>query len=327
MRSPFVVAELSASHCGEIDRAYKILDVAAKAGANGFKLQTWSEMAVAEYVIRSGPWSGKKLADLYRDAKTPWDWHQGLFDAAWTSGMIPFSTPFDEASVDFLEKLACPIYKIASFEITHLPLIRYVASTRKRIIISTGMASLPEIEAAFEAAYAGGANNITLLRCVSAYPATPSSFNLVTMGEMARRFGCKVGVSDHSEGSAIAVAAAAMGAAVIEKHLSIDLRGPDGGFAMQPIPFANMVKDVRAAAEAVGEIAYGASVAEGTSLQFRRSLWTTRDVMEGEVFTRANVGILRPGGGMKPNDIALVIGRRAMCEVPRGTQVTWDLVA
>lgn len=324
---PYIVAEMGASHCGSLARALKIIDAAKEAGADAIKLQTWSEMTVCAEPIKSGPWAGRTLVDLYRDCRLPWDWHATIFEHARSLDLGCFSTPFDDESVAFLETLECPVYKIASFEVTHLTLIRRAAATGKPIIISTGMANEQEIENAIDAATTSGAGGITLLKCVSAYPAPVEDFNVITMAHMVERFGCQAGLSDHTRGSAVAIAATALGAAVIEKHVSIDRDGPDGGFVSTPDEFAAFVRDVRAASAAVGGVRYGPLEAEADSLQFRRSLWVTRDVKAGEEFTRENVAILRPQGGLPPDHLDAVIGTRAKRDATRGEPVTSDLVS
>lgn len=325
--TPLIVAEIGAAHCGSLDRALALVDVAKECGANAVKLQTWGVMTVADHVIEAGPWAGKQLADLYAEARTPWEWHAPIFERCKALELVGFSTPFDEASVDFLETLGVPLYKIASFEITHVPLIRKAASTGKHLIISTGMASEEEIETALDAAMISGAGGITLLKCVSAYPASPEDFNLITMAHMLERFHCHVGLSDHTLGSTVAVAATALGATVIEKHLSLDSQGPDGGFAAFPEEFAAMVRDVRACATAVGGVLYGPTEAEAESLKLRRSLWITKDIAAGESLTRENMAILRPMGGMEPEHFDVMLGKAVTRDVPRGTAVSRDMLA
>lgn len=326
MKGPAIVAEIGASHCGSLTRALDLVDAASAAGADAVKLQTWDVMTVSDEVIPDGPWAGRRLADLYADARTPWDWHGPIFARCRELGVIGFSTPFDAASVAFLEMHDAPLYKVASFEITDLELIRCAARTGKHVILSTGMATEDEILAAVLAARAAGAAQVTLLKCVSAYPAPLDGFNLRTMADMARAFGVSVGLSDHTRGSTAAVAATALGATVIEKHITVDGAGPDGGFASTVDEFAAMVREVRAAAAVLGQVSYGPSLAEASSLRFRRSLWATRDIAAGEAFTRENVAALRPVGGLPPDAIERVRRHRSARAVSRGTAITEDLI-
>ena len=315
---PFIVAELSASHCGSVEQALQLIAAAADAGADAVKLQTWHTMTVSDQVIERGPWAGRGMADLYDECRTPWAWHEVIFALASNLGIEAFSTPFDEASVDFLESLGCPRYKIASFEITDLPLIRYVAATGKPIIISTGMATMPEIAAAVRAAKA--APDVTLLHCVSAYPAQSSDYSLATMLAM-RGMARYVGVSDHTNDSTVGAAAAVLGADVIEKHIGFGM-GPDKDFAPGTAEFRRYVADVRAAAGAVGEVRFGPQGAEVDSLQFRRSVWVTKDVPEGGILTGDNVAVLRPEGGIAPDRISSVIGLRTTRALAHGQPLT-----
>lgn len=326
--SPLIVAEMSASHLGSLERALQIVDAAKEAGANCVKLQTWHAdgMTVCETPLPSGPWAGRSMTDLYRECRTPWEWHATIFDHCRKLGMLCFSAPFDEKSIEFLETLGCPIYKIASPEITHLELIRAAASKGKPLVISTGMATEEEIEAAVETATKAGAAGLTLLKCVSAYPAPLEGFDLMTMAHMAERFGCLVGLSDHTLTTTAAVAATALGASIIERHLSLDREGPDGAFASMPSEFEEMVRAVRAAATVVGGVRYGPNEAERDSLQYRRSLWVVNDISENEVITRDNVAVLRPSGGMEPARLESTLGMRASVALKRGTALTYDVV-
>lgn len=302
------------------------MDAAAQAGADAVKLQTWDVMTVSDHVIRDGPWASTRLADLYERARTPWEWHIPIFERCKERGIHGFSTPFDEASVDFLETLAVPCYKIASFEITHLPLIAKTASTGKPLIISTGMATIEEIEAAVDVATTNGAKGITLLKCVSAYPAAVETFNLITMCDMEVRFGCEVGLSDHTRGSAVAVAATALGAKVIEKHITLSVdQGLDDGFACLPEEFTAMVDSVRAADLCLGQPCYGPSPDEAGSLELRRSIWVTKDIEAGDPLTRDNIAILRPQGGLPPSRLPSLLGTVATRSAARGTPLTADL--
>ncbi len=326
VKPPMIVAEMGASHQGDFDRALRIVGAAYGAGADAVKSQTWKTMTVSDRRLQSGPWSGTKLTDLYERCKTPWEWHGAIFDACRTHGMVAFSTPFDLESVDFLETLLCPVYKIASFEITFLDLIRHAASTGKPLFISTGMATEGEIERAVDAATQAGAGGVTLLRCVSAYPAEASAYNVITMAHMLERFGTRVGLSDHTLGNAAAVVATALGAEVIEKHICLDVDGPDGKFASTPDEFERMVRAVRDAAAAVGQVSYGPQREEAASMDLRRSIWVTRDIAAGEALTAENIAVLRPAGGMAPEFYQALIGEFVTRDVPRGTPVSTQLI-
>jgi pseudaminic acid synthase len=291
---------MGASHRKSLETALKIVQAAAEAGAEAIKLQTWHHMVSCDHKIMSGPWAGRQMRELYDECKLPWDWHRPIAQAAHEAGIEWFSTPFDEASVDFLETLSCPFYKIASFEITYLPLIRHAASTGKPIVISTGMATEAEIAEAVETATVAGAKGITLLKCVSAYPAPIEQMNLVTMAEMRYRFGCDTGLSDHTLGATAAIVATSLGATMIEKHIAVDRDHPDGEFATMPHEFRDFVREVRSAARAYGEIRYGPMESERASLQFRRGIWVKRFIAAGERFTVDNIGLFRPRGWMGP---------------------------
>ena len=315
-RQPFIVAELGANHNGSLERAHAIVDAAADAGADAIKLQTWHPdyMVVdKDYTIKGGAWAGRNLAELYREAWTPWVWHEPIFTHAKARGLLPFSTPFDLPSLVFLERCcASEIYKIASFEIVDLRLVAAVARTGKPMIISTGMASYQEIHRAVHTAKDAGCDDITLLKCTSAYPAEVSNANLETMLAMRLAFEeCSVGLSDHTMGSAVAVVATSMGAEVIEKHLTLSRadEGLDSGFSMEPAEFAQMVKDCRTAASAIGEIRFGPGAGECDEL--RRSLWLIEDIAAGETIELRHVRSARPALGMECYQLNQVIGRVA----------------
>ncbi len=326
---PFVIAELSGNHNGSLDTALRVVDAAAHAGAHGLKLQTYTadtmtlDINEGAFVIDDPKslWNGRSLYDLYDEAHTPWEWHAEIFERSRALNMIPFSTPFDHTAVDFLEQLDAPLYKIASFEVTDIPLIRRVAETGKPIIISTGMASIEEIEQAVTTVQQQGNDQIVLLKCTSSYPAPASSMNLLTIPAMIERFGCLVGLSDHTTGNVSAIAGVALGAVVVEKHITLDRAagGVDSAFSIEPAEFATLVQDVHAAWKSRGTISYGASHAEQGSLQFRRSLYCVADIKRGEMFTPENVRAIRPGFGLPPGRIWDVIGKRAACDVARGT--------
>ncbi|HLH51560.1 MAG TPA: pseudaminic acid synthase [Roseiarcus sp.] len=327
---------MSGNHNQSLDRALAIVDAAAEAGAHAIKLQTYTADTItidvhsSDFTI-SDPdslWAGRNLYDLYKEAHTPWEWHAPIMARAKARGLIAFSTPFDETAVDFLEGLDVPAYKIASFENIHLPLIRKVAATGKPIVMSTGMASLAELDEAVAAAREAGCRDLVLLKCTSTYPATPENTNLATIPHLREMFGCEIGLSDHTMGVGVAVAATALGASVIEKHFT--LRRADGGvdsaFSLEPDELRALVVETGRAAAAMGKVAYGPTEAEKKSLIFRRSLYLVRDVEEGEVLTKDNVRIIRPAGGLPPKAIDIVLGMKARRKAPRGAPVTWDLV-
>ena len=333
IRRPFIVAELAASHNGSLQRALQLVDAAADAGADGLKIQTWSTDSMVgdkDYVVPDGPWAGQRLMDLYRKAHTPWIWHQPIFNHARARGLLPFSTPFDLDALDFLEREGqCELYKIASFEIVDTHLIKAVARTGKPMIISTGMATFDEIQRAWYTAYQHGCSDITLLKCTSAYPAPASSSNLAAMQRLQAAFcgnSTSVGLSDHTMGSAVAVAATALGATVIEKHLTLARAdgGPDAGFSMEPAEFAQMVKDCRTAAEAIGESVFGPGPGEHTAL--RRSLWLVRDIKAGERFTTTNVRSARPALGLECHRLTDAVGKRAREDYRGGQPMKMEMV-
>lgn len=335
-RPPFVIAEMSGNHNQSLDRALEIVDAAGKAGAHALKLQTYTAdtMTLAinedEFFIsdEQSLWKGRNLHDLYKLAYTPWEWHAPIMQRASELGMICFSTPFDETAVDFLEQLNVPAYKIASFEIVHLPLIRKVAATGKPMIISTGMSTPAEIDDAVRAAREGGCRDLVLLKCTSTYPATPENSNVLTIPHMRALFGCEVGLSDHTMGVGTSVAAVALGATVIEKHFT--LRRADGGvdsaFSLEPEEMRALVVEAERAWQSLGIVRYGPSEAERKSLVFRRSLYIAEDVKAGELLTRANLRCVRPGVGLQPKFYEVLLGRRVNKDVKKGTPMTWDLV-
>jgi N-acetylneuraminate synthase len=331
---PFMIAELSGNHNGELSRALALIDAAKAAGADAVKLQTYTADTMTidcdrpEFRIRGGLWDGYTLHRLYEEAHTPWDWHPALFARARMLGLEVFSTPFDETAVDFLEGLDAPAYKIASFELTDLPLIARAARTGKPMIISTGMGEPAEIAAAVATARENGAGGIALLHCVSAYPAPVEDINLRTIADLAERFGVVAGLSDHTMGGAVAVAAVAVGAAIIEKHVTLRRAdgGPDAAFSMEPEEFRAMADGCRAAAAALGQVSYAREASEAGNMQFRRSLYVVADLAPGDVLTRQNVRAIRPGLGLPPGEIGRVLGRRVKAAVARGTPVSLALV-
>ncbi len=334
--APYVIAELSANHGGNLEAAERIIRLAAEAGADAVKLQTYTadsmtlDLADPPFVVGEGTlWTGRTLYGLYEEAATPWEWHPRLFGLAAELGLQFLSTPFDRAAVDFLEDLDPVAHKIASFEILDLELIRYAASTGRPLLISTGMATVEEIDDAVGAATDGGDGGVVLLRCNSAYPADPAEMDLRTIPDMARRWGVPIGFSDHSPGPVAASVAAALGACVFEKHV-IAARsdgGPDAAFSIEPPELTELVSTLRLAVAARGDVRFGPSSSELASLAFRRSLFVVADVGEGERFTSANVRAIRPGGGLPPKRLPEVLGRRAAAAVRRGTPLAEEHLA
>jgi len=333
---PLVIAEVSANHNHSLDRAMEIVEAAAAAGAHAIKLQTYTadtmtiDHSEGEFFI-SDPnslWNGTSLYDLYKQAYTPWEWHKPIFDRCRELGMIGFSSPFDPTAVDFLEDLGVACHKIASFENVDLPLIAKVARTGKPMIMSTGMATAAEIDEAVRTARANGCENLILLKCTSSYPADPASSNLSTIPHLREMFGCHVGLSDHTMGIGAAVAATALGAVAIEKHLTIarDDGGVDSAFSMEPAELAALVRETQTAAAAIGSVSYGPSEAEMGSLVFRRSIYVVEDVRAGEALTETNLRLIRPGLGLAPKHYADLIGKRVARDVKRGTAASWDLL-
>jgi pseudaminic acid synthase len=334
---PFVIAEMSGNHNQSLERALQIVEAAARAGAHGLKIQTFTpdtmtlDLDQGEFVIRDPKslWKGQSVYQLYKKAQTPWEWHAPIFARARELGMLPFSSPFDESAVDFLETLDAPLYKIASFENTDIPLIRRVARTGKPVIMSTGMATAGELEVSVRAAREAGCTDLTLLKCTSTYPATPENTNLRTIPHMRELYGCRVGLSDHTLGVGAAVAAVALGATVIEKHLTLDRNdgGVDSTFSLEPDEFALLVRETRTAWLAMGRVSYGPTPAEQVAVTRRRSIYVVRDVRAGEPVTRDNVRCIRPGLGLPPVHLdALLDGKTFRSDVARGTPVGWDLV-
>ena len=333
---PFVIAEMSGNHDGDLDRALAIVRAAAEAGADAVKLQTYTADTItldadtpdfrisAEHEL----WGGRTLHDLYEEAHTPWEWHRPIFELARELGLLAFSSPFDPSAVEFLEALGVPCYKIASSEIVDLPLIRLAAGTGKPVIISTGMASVGEIDAAVAAAHGTGNRQIVVLQCTADYPADPADSNLRGIPVLADAFGTLVGLSDHTRGIGAAVAAVAYGASVVEKHVTLCRRsgGVDSSFSLEPAELALLVRELRTAWRSLGSSRIGATAAEAEGLRFRRSLYVTQDVHAGECVTEANVRSIRPAGGLAPETLPTVLGRTFRSDARRGTPLTWDLV-
>lgn len=326
---PYVIAEISANHNGDLAQALRIIDAAAEAGADAVKLQTYRPDTITlksdapDFQITEGLWAGRTLYDLYEWAHTPWEWHEELFAHAAKRGITLFSSPFDPTAVDLLQGLGAPAYKIASFEAVDLPLIRYVAAQGKPMIISTGMADLEEITEAVEAARYGGCQELALLHCVSGYPAPAADYNLATIADMAARFGAPVGLSDHTLNNTTAIASVALGACIIEKHMTLDRRGggPDDSFSLEPTEFAALCAGARTAWEAVGRVDYGRKSSEIGNVKFRRSLYFVKDMKVGEIITEDAVLSVRPGYGLAPKFLTEIIGRRLQVSVSAYTAV------
>ncbi len=333
---PFVIAEMSGNHNQSLERALEIVDTAAKAGAHALKIQTYTpdtmtiDLDEREFHIGDPKslWAGTSLYKLYGEAYTPWEWHKPIFDRARELGIIPFSTPFDDTAVDFLESLDVPCYKIASFENTDLPLIRRVAATGKPLIISTGMATVAELGDTVQAAREAGCKDLVLLKCTSTYPATPENTNILTIPHLRDLFNCEVGLSDHTMGVGVAVASVALGATVVEKHFTLDRAdgGVDSTFSMEPLEMAQLVIETQRAWQALGKVSYGPTQAERKSIQFRRSLYVVEDIKAGAVLTRENVRAIRPGLGLPTKYLEQVLGKTIKQDVKRGTALQWSLI-
>jgi len=331
----YIIAEMSANHRQDFDTAVRIMEAAKEAGADAVKLQTYTPDTLTIdsekdlFRIRETIWKGVTLYDLYREAYMPWEWQPKLKEIADRLGMDLFSSPFDASAVDFLETLNVPAYKVASFELVDLPLLSRIAATRKPIILSTGMATKEEIEEALRAIGEAGGEEVCLLKCTSAYPAPPEEMNLRTLPDLSEAFGVPVGLSDHTLGSEVALAAVALGASLIEKHftLSRGVPGPDSSFSMEPAEFAAMVKGIRTVEKALGRISYELSEKEAESRPFRRSLFVVKDMRAGDLFTEENVRSIRPGNGLHTRHLGEVLGKRAARNVDRGTPLSWDLIA
>ena len=333
---PFIIAEMSGNHNQSLERALEIVEAAAKTGAHALKIQTYTpdtmtlDLDEREFHI-SDPkslWEGNSLYKLYGEAYTPWEWHKPIFDRARELGIIAFSTPFDDTAVDFLEGLDVPCYKIASFENTDLPLIRRVAATGKPLIISTGMASIAELDDTVKAAREAGCKDLILLKCTSTYPATAGNTNILSIPHMRELFGCEVGLSDHTMGVGVSLASVALGATVIEKHFTLNRAdgGVDSTFSMEPAEMAQLVVETERAWQALGKVSYGATEAEKKSIAFRRSLYVVQDVKAGDVLTKENVRAIRPGLGLATKYLDVVLGKNVSQDINRGTALTWDLI-
>lgn len=330
----YIIAEMSANHAGSKERAKEIIYAAKEAGADCVKIQTYTADTLTMdcdkpyFHIKAGTWKNENLYQLYQKAYTPWEWQGELKELADKIGIDFLSTPFDKTAVDFLEDIGMEFYKIASFELVDLPLIKYVASKGKPMIVSTGMGTLGEIEDAVKTMRTNGCDEFALLKCSSAYPAISADMNLRTMVNMGETFGVPVGLSDHSMGSVGAVTAVAMGAKVIEKHFCIsrEIENPDSSFSMEVGEFAQMVKDIRMAELAMGQVKYGPSKSEETNCMFRRSIFVTKDVKKGEKLSEENIRVIRPGHGLKPKYFEEVLGKTALKDIERGTPLSFDVI-
>ena len=335
-RKPFIIAEMSGNHNHSLERALQIVDAAAESGVDALKLQTYTadtltiDKSDGEFFI-SDPnnlWKGESLYSLYQKAYTPWEWHKAIFDRCKEKGIVCFSTPFDFTAVDFLEELDCPIYKIASFENIDIPLIKRVAQTGKPMIVSTGMASISELDDLVRTAKENGCKDLTLLKCTSSYPATPEGTNLLTIPHMKELFKCNVGLSDHTLGIGAAVASVALGATVLEKHFTLSRAdgGVDAAFSMEPAEMAQLVRECNTARDALGEVSYEMQEQEKKSVVFRRSLYIVEDMKAGDVITEQNMRSIRPGLGLSPKYYEELLGRKVRKNIAKGTALSWDLL-
>lgn len=325
-KKPFIIAEMSGNHNQSLERALAIVDAAADAGVDALKLQTYTADTMTMegvYTItdKKSLWYGRDLYDLYQEAHTSWEWHKPLFDRAKKRGIICFSTPFDETAVDFLEKLGNPIYKVASFEVNHIPLLKYIAKTGKPVIMSTGASTLSEIDEAVKALRENGCKDLTLLKCTSTYPASPEDTNLITIPHMAKLFDCEVGLSDHTLGIGVALASVALGAKVIEKHfcLSRSEGGVDSAFSLEPAEFKLLVEESERAYLALGKINYSVLPAEKNSRIFKRSIYASKDIKKGDKFTKNNIKIVRPSLGSEPKYWNMFIGKKSTVDIAKGS--------
>lgn len=333
--SPYIIAELSANHNGDINRAFKILEMAKECGADAIKIQTYTQDTLTidcdkeDFKIKGGLWDNRTLYDLYTEAHMPWEWHKPLFDKAASLGLTIFSSPFDNSAVDLLEELGTPAYKIASFEAIDIPLIEYVAKTGKPMIISTGMADEEEIKEAVDAAQNAGCNQLIILHCVSSYPAPANDYNLATIPDMRERFGVFTGLSDHTIDNTTAIAAVALGACLIEKHVTLDRNagGPDDSFSLEKQELFQLCRDSKIAWQALGSINYNRKESEKGNMVFRRSLYVVNDINKGEKFTNDNIRSIRPGYGLPPKNLKNILGKTASKFLSRGSALTSDCIS
>ncbi len=334
MSKTFIIAELSANHNGSKKVALDSIRAAKVAGADAIKIQTYTADTLTlncdkpDFRLGKGLWEGETFYTLYQKAYTPWEWHEEIFRVAKDEGLICFSTPFDKTAVDLLEGLDNPIYKIASFEITDIPLIQYIASKHKPVILSIGIAMEEDIQLALDTLRSGGCTDITLLKCTSAYPAPIEDANLLTIPDMKQRFGCKVGLSDHTEGYTVPMAAVALGAEVVEKHFIIDrsIGGPDSAFSMEADEFKLMVENIRKVEAALGDVSYPTDPSKIKGREFCRSLYVAKDIKAGEVITEENVRSVRPGYGLHPKFLSELLGRKVKCDLKIGDRMSWEVV-
>jgi pseudaminic acid synthase len=332
---PYIIAELSANHNGSIDRAFEIIKAAKDAGADAVKIQTYTADTMTiksdreEFQIKGGLWDGYELYDLYKWAETPYEWHKPLFDYAKEIGITIFSTPFDETAVDLLEELGAPAYKIASFEMTDLPLIKYVAKTGKPMIVSTGIANLEEIDEMVRVAKESGCQELALLHCISSYPAPVEQSNLRTISDLAKRFGVLSGLSDHTMGTTVATTSVALGACLIEKHftLSRDDKGPDSDFSLEPYELKQLCQDTKVAWQALGKVGYEKKEAEESSAKYRRSIYAIKDIKNGDKLTADNIKRIRPGLGLEPKYWDKALSSESVCDITRGTPISFNLIS
>ena len=333
----FIIAEMSGNHNNSLERALKIVEAAAASGCDSLKLQTYTQDTMtlncnnADFTIndQKSLWYGRNLYDLYKQAMTPWEWHKPIFDRCKELNMIPFSTPFDKTAVDFLEDLNCPIYKIASFENTHIPLLKYVASTGKPVIMSTGMANVEELEESVNCLKENGCSDITLLKCTSTYPAKANACNLLTIPDMMKKFNVNVGLSDHTMGIGVSIASIVLGARVIEKHfcLSRSEGGVDSAFSMEPKEMKVLVEESNKAHQALGTIKYGcSSEQEEKSKKFRRSIYVSNDIKKGDLINPENIKVIRPGYGIEPKYYENILGKKSKIDLSKGTALKWELI-
>ena len=332
--SPYVIAELSANHNGKLETALRIIEEAKKAGADAVKLQTYKPDTITlncdseDFKIRGGLWDGRTLYDLYEEAHMPWDWHKPLFDRARQLGITIFSSPFDNTAIDLLENLNAPAYKIASFEAVDLPLIKYAASTGKPMIISTGMADAEEIQEAIDAAREGGCKQLAVLHCVSGYPAPAEDYNLRTIPDMIARFGLVTGLSDHTLDNTTAITSVAIGASIIEKHFTLDRKGggPDDSFSLEPADLAALCQGAKTAWQSMGRVDYGRKSSEQGNAKFRRSLYFVSELKAGDIITLGDVRSVRPGYGVAPKYLELIVGRKVLVDIAKNTPINLDQI-
>jgi len=331
---PYIIAEMSANHNGDINNAYKIIDIAKSCGVDAVKMQTYKAETITmnirtpEFMVEGGLWDGYNLYDLYGWAQTPWEWHKPLFDYAKRIGITIFSSPFDNTAVDFLEDLNTPAYKIASFEVIDLPLIKYVAQTGKPMIISTGMANAEEIQEAIDVAREGGCTELGLLHCVSGYPAPVGDYNLKTLVDMRQRFDLVTGLSDHTIDNTTAITSVALGASIIEKHVTLDRNsgGPDDSFSLEPDDLKELCFGVKIAWKALGKVDYGLKSSEKDNIKFRRSLYFVKDINKGDIVTEEHIRSIRPGFGIAPKNFSNILGMVVNADIKAGTAVGWNLL-